>query len=115
MTSRYYSARLTKGGPIVGVKLVHCGPILHGEEQDRSPRWQALVDTEQTGRYVWQFSTAGWPVEADGCSLRVIAEIDEPEYLFLTARGAWAQEHSPYHIAAAPREAVDLRKLPALF
>lgn len=115
MTPRYFSCRLTKGGPIVAVKMLFAGPIVEGEEQDRSPRWQVLVDTEETARAVHEITDSGIPVEVDGRILRSIQPIDEPEYRYLTARGAWAQEHSPYHPSAAPQEAIDLRAMKSLF
>ncbi|HVY51877.1 MAG TPA: hypothetical protein VHA07_10005 [Devosia sp.] len=112
---RYYSARLVKSGPIVGVKLFFGAPVIDGEELDRSPRLQCLVDTETSGRYVWQLDDRGAPLDVEGCMLRQVTPIDEAEYRFLTARAQWAAEHKPEHIAAAPQRRIDLTKMPGIF
>lgn len=115
MRERFYSARLAKDGPLVGVRLFLGAPVIDGEEQDRSPRLNVLVDTEPTSRYVWQLAENGCPVDVEGCTMRIIGEVDEAEYQYLLARGHWAQEHSPYHIAAAPRQTVDVRAIKGIF
>lgn len=115
MTPRFYSARLTKTGPIVGVKLFYGPPIVHGEELDRSHRLQCLVDLDPDGCFCWQLDARGAPVDVDGHTLRQVTPIDETEYRFLTARADWAQQWSPQHPSAKPRKAIDLRNMRSLF
>lgn len=111
----YYSARLTRGGPLVGVHVWFGPPLIDGEEMDRSPRWQALIDTETTGRPVHQFADDGAPLDVDGVTLREPAPINEALYRFLIERARWAQKHAPHHPSASPRDAIDLRGLRSLF
>jgi hypothetical protein len=115
MTPAYFSARLAKAGPLVGVRLVFSGPVVGGETMDRSPRFQVLIDTEQDGRLVLQFADGGVPLEVDGRTLRECRAINEAEYQFLIARGAWAQEHAVEHPNASPREGVDFNAMQPIF
>lgn len=115
MTPRFYSARLVRNGPPVGVKLFFGPPIVGGETLDRSPRLQCLVDLEPDGAYVWQLADDGAPVDVEGYVLRNVRLIDEAEYRFLTARREYARDHAPHHIAASPREAVDVTKIAPIF
>lgn len=115
MTPRHYSARLVKNGPIVGVRLFFGPPIIDGEVQDRSPRLNVVVDTELTSRFVWQLAAGGEPVDVEGCTLRIIAEIEAPEYHYLVSHAGWAQDWSPQHPAATPRKSINLQAMKGLF
>lgn len=107
MIERFFRARLVKGGPAVGVRMFDGPPILDGEELDRSPRLQVLVDNESTSRAVLMLGDDGIPVEVDGVTLRSIEAVPEAEYRFLAAHTAWAHEHAPDHAKASPRKPVD--------
>lgn len=111
MTAIYYRCRLTKGGPFVGVRVIYAGPWIDGEEQDRSPRYQAIVANEPDGRAVLQGGAV--PIEVDGATLRGLERITEAEHRYLLAHQEWAAGSN--HPRARPREAVDFMSLPPRF
>lgn len=104
---RFFRARLVKGGPAIGVRMFVGPPIIDGEELDRSPRLQVVVDHETTSRAVLMLGDGDIPVEIDGVTLRSIEPVTEAEYRFLAAHSAWARDHAPDHPKASPRKAVD--------
>lgn len=108
---RFYRARLAKRGPFIGVKVWRGPPLIDGEEVDRSPRWQVLVDADTTGRAVLMFGDGDIPIEVDGVTLRSIEPTDEADYRFLVADSAHAREWRPDHPKASPRQAVDFNRL----
>lgn len=113
MTQRhYYRARLVSGGPYVGVQVWHGPPLIDGEEQDRSPRWQCLVGTEKTARAILMGDAV--PIEVDGALLRSLEGIPQHEYEFLVAHAGWAETNAPQHPHATPRRKIDLKNLPSL-
>jgi hypothetical protein len=109
--ARYYRARLAKAGPFVAVKVWYGQPVIDGEEVDRSPRWQALVDTETTGRAVLMFGENDVPVEVDGVTLRALEPTTESEWRFLVADSQHAKQYRPNDPKASPRRAVDFANL----
>lgn len=106
---RYWQARMVKDGPFVGVKTWHGAPLIDGEELDRSPRWQALVGTEATGRMI--LTGDYMPVEVDGVHLRNLSRIEEHEYDFLVAETGWTEVHAPHRPQANPHKPVDFNTL----
>lgn len=114
MTERhFYRARLVKGGPFIGVMTFFGGPLVDGEELDRSPRWQAVVRTEKNGRAILMGDQL--PIEVEGVMLRNIEPVAETEYRFLVAHAEWATAAAPYHPVAAPSSAIDFNTLPVRF
>ena len=112
MTQRYYRARLVGAGPFVPVKVWHGLPFIDGEEVDRSPRWQALVGLETTGRAILMGDDV--PVEVEGCTLRNLEPIAEHDYRFMVDHQRWAQVADPAHPKANPKRAINFNtvKLP---
>lgn len=108
---RYFSARLAKGGPAIGVKMWHGEPLVNGDTLDRSPRLQVTIAAETTGRAVTMTGVDGVPVEVEGAMLRALEPITEAEWRYLVAHQAWAEEHAPHHPKAEPRQAVDFNKI----
>ena len=116
-TPGHYATTLVKNGPRVAVLIWFGAPIIDGEEQDRSHRWNIEVDG----------ATDRWEKGDDGYRCRVALDIDsfwpwvardpiEPsEYQYLKAHSAWAKEHAPHHPKAAPRSPVDFHTLPIRF
>lgn len=94
----YYRTRLVRGGPFVPVKIWHGPP--HdpetGEELDRSPRWQALVNGEERdAREIWNW-----------CADKPISE---SEYRYMLAVKNWAETHAPAEPEANPYQRADAR------
>ena len=108
---RFYRARIARRGPFIGVKVFFGPPLVGGEEIDRSPRWQTIVNGETTGRAVLQTGNDDVPVEVDGITLRNVEAITLAEYQFLVADAEHAREWRPDHPKAKPREAVDFLSL----
>ena len=100
-------------GPYVGVLTFWGPPLVDGEYLDRSPRWQAVVRSETTGRAILQGEPC--PVEIDGPFLRNIEAISQAQYQYLIAHSEYATAHAPHLPDAAPTEAVDFNKLPPRF
>lgn len=110
MSERFYwRARLVQGGPWIGVMTWFGPPLIDGEELERSPRWQALVRTEKSGRAVLFGDNC--PIEVDGkdMTLRNLERIDEAEYQYLVKHAEWATQHAPHMPDAAPRTKIDKR------
>lgn len=109
----YYQARLTKGGPFVAVRVFFAGPMIDGEIQDRSPRWQALVSTERDARMILMGDAM--PIEVDGITLRGCERITDAEYRYLLAHGEWCDATTANHPRTTPRQAVDFNTLAPRF
>jgi hypothetical protein len=109
----YWSAKLVKNGPPVGVQTWFGPPWVDGEELDRSPRWQALVRTETTARAILMGDEI--PIEVDGVGLRNVEKITKALYDYLVSHASWSTEHKPSEPDAAPRSAVDVTKMEPLF
>lgn len=105
----YWRARFVAGGPWVGVKTLFGPPIIDGEELDRSPRWQAFVRNERTGRAVLFGDNCPIEVEGKDIMLRNIEGITQQEYEYLVAHSAWATQHAPHMPDAAPKTRIDKR------
>lgn len=105
----YWSVRLVKDGPDVGVMTFFDGPLVDGVILDRSPRWQALVGGEVSGRAITQGDHL--PVEVDGAFLRNIKPTTKANYEYLVEHAAYSTAHAPTNPDAAPKEAVDFMKL----
>ncbi len=111
--SHLYRARLVKDGPFVAVRTFFDGPLVDGEILDRSPRWQAVVGPERTGRVIWAGEAV--PIEVDGVFLREVEGVPAHEYEYLVAHHDWAAANEAQHPRARPRESIDLRRMPSLF
>ena len=113
--ARFFRCRLVKDGPFVPVKIFFGPPLVDGEELDRSPRWQAVVNAEPTGRAATMLGIDDAPVEIDGNTLRRVEPIDEPTYRFMVADAEHARQWRPSHPKASPKKAVDFNTLPPRF
>jgi hypothetical protein len=98
---------MVKNGPWIPVVTWFGPPLIDGEEQDRSHRWQALVRTETTSRLILMGDQC--PVEVDDVFLRNIESVSERDYRFLLDHTEWAASNAPSHPEAKPTKAVDLR------
>lgn len=113
----YYRARLTKGGPWVGVQVYWGVPEINGEPQDRAPRWCIRVDG------------ATDEIEIDrstGYRCRVALnvyrywpwigreEITEAEYRYMVDYARWAKASAPERPEASPRSPVKLAEMKAI-
>lgn len=110
MTERFYwKAKLGKDTPWIGVMTWFGPPLVDGEELDRSPRWQALVRTETSGRAILFGDNC--PIEVDGknMTLRNLERISEADYRYLVKHAEWATKHAPHMPDAAPRTKIDKR------
>lgn len=103
----YWRAKFGKDTPWIGVKTWSGPPLIDGEEQDRSHRWQALVRNETTGRMILYGEPC--PIEVDGVHLRSVERIDEPEYRYLVDHAAYATAHRPDLPDASPKTKIDKR------
>lgn len=103
----FYCMSLVRGGPMVPVRVWHGAPIIDGEEQDRSHRWNVEIDGKTTEKEVNEEGPCqvlipverAWPY----CARRPISEQD---YRFMVARSAYAKEWKPNDTYAQPRKAV---------
>lgn len=109
----YWSARLGAKTPPIGVQTWFGPPLIDGEELDRSPRWQALVRTETTGRAILMGDEI--PIEVDGVGLRQVEKITKAQYDYLVQHAAWSTEFKPSNPDAAPKTAVDVTTMKSLF
>lgn len=109
-STRFFQARMTKGGPFVGVAVWEGAPWVDGEELDRTPRLQALVRTETTARAVILMGVDA-PVEVEGVFLRNLERTTKANYLHLVSHADWATAHSPQSPDASPTEAVDFHTM----
>lgn len=105
--AHYWQAKFVKGGPWVGIKTWLGPPLVDGEELDRSPRWQALVRTETTGRMILYGEPC--PIEVDGIGLRSVERISEADYRYLISHSEWATAHAPHLPDAAPKVKINKR------
>ena len=105
----YWSAKLVKNGPLIGVKTFWGPPLVDGEFIDRSPRWQALVRSETTARVILMGDHI--PIEVDGVFLRNVTPTTEANYRYLCEHAAYSTAHAPANPDASPTEAIDFNKL----
>lgn len=105
----YWTAQLVKSGVDIGVMTFFDGPLVDGEILDRSPRWQALVRTETTGRAILMGDHV--PIEVEGMFLRRIKPTTKANYEFLVSHASYSTAHAPDNADASPTEAVDFMKL----
>jgi len=105
----YWTAQLAKAAVDIGVMTFFDGPLVDGEILDRSPRWQALVRTEQTGRAILMGDHV--PIEVDGIFLRRIRPTTKSNYEYLVSHAAYSTAHAPHNPDAAPTTAVDFMTL----
>lgn len=106
-----YRVRLVKGGPWVAARVTH-GPTPgpDGEEMDRSWVWTVEVDGEPFGIPGPCAYTAGaWRVSPGG------QPIEQEEYDYMVAMARYARLYDKTLPEAAPRLAVDMRKMPPSF
>jgi hypothetical protein len=100
----FYKMRLRSGGVYVGVSIWHglpCDPET-GDEMDRAPCWNALINGQ------WANVAEAWPQCAG-------EPISAAEYAYLLARVGWAAEHAPGSPIADPTKRVDPLSSPLLF
>lgn len=100
----YYRTRLRSGGVYCGVRIWHGAPLdpVTGEELDRSPRWQALVNGE--------------PVLIERVWPRCAADrISEADYRHYCRTQDWAREHAPDTGLADPTKRLDPLTTPMMF
>ena len=107
--AHYWTAKLAKGGVDIGVMTFFDGPMVDGEILDRSPRWQALVRTETTGRIILMGEQV--PIEVEGVFLRNIKPTTKANYDYLVSHAAFSTNHAPHNADAKPTEAVDFMKI----
>ncbi len=109
----YWTAKLKTGAVDIGVMTFFDGPLVDGEILDRSPRWQALVRTEKTGRAIIQGDHV--PVEVEGIFLRNIKPTTRANYEYLVSHADYSTAHAPDNPDASPTEAVDFMKMKTPF
>lgn len=109
MIEHFWQARLVTDGPFIGVRTFFGPPLIDGEHLDRSPRWQAVVRDETTGRRILLGDEC--PIEVDGVFLRNIEKIKEADYRFLISHANYATTHRPDMPDANPHKPVDWMKL----
>lgn len=114
MPEFYWRARLAKGASYVPVKTFFDGPLIDGEILDRSPRWQAVVRGETTGRAILFGDEC--PIEIEGqMMLRNLERINEAEYNYLLAHATWATQHASHLPDAQPKTAINWNKTRPVF
>ena len=113
MTRHYYRARMAKDAVFIPVMVWHGLPLVDGEDVDRNPRWQCLVNVEKTARAVLMGDSL--PIEVDGVTLRNIEPIKEHEYRFMVADAAHARNWRPNDPQADPKKPIDFNTLPPRF
>jgi hypothetical protein len=101
----FWRCKLVKDGPWIGVRTFLAPPLIDGEYLDRSPRFQALVRNETTGRMILYGEPC--PIEVHGIGLRNIERITEADYRFLVDHSAYATAHAPHMPDAAPKMAIN--------
>jgi len=109
----YWRAKLGKDRPFIPVMTFFAGPWVDGEEQDRSPRWQALVRLETSGRAILMGDEV--PIEVDGVSLRNIEKISEADYRYMVAHADYATKHAPHLPDASPKQAISWNRTKPVF
>lgn len=109
----YWTAQLVKSGVDIPVMTFFDGPLIDGEILDRSPRWQAIVRLETTGRAILQGDHV--PIEVEGIFLRRIRPTTQANHEYLSAHAAYSTAHAPSNPDAAPKEAVDFMKMKVPF
>ncbi len=113
MSERYYwRARLIKDGPWIPVATFFDGPLVDGEILDRSPRWQARIRLEESGRAILMGDSI--PIEVDSIGLRNVEGITEQEYLFMRDHADYATKFRPDLPDASPKKKID-RRGPSIF
>lgn len=107
--AHYWTAKLVKDGPDIGVMTFFDGPLVDGEILDRSCRWQAKVRTETTGRVILMGDQV--PIEVEGVFLRNIKPTSRTNYEYLVSHADYSTNHAPHNVDATPTEAVDFMKI----
>lgn len=107
--AHYWTAKLVKDGPDIGVMTFFDGPLVDGEILDRSPRWQAKIRTETTGRVILMGDQI--PIEVEGAFLRNIKPTTQRNWEYLVAHAVYSTNHAPHNADATPTEAVDFMKI----
>lgn len=109
MIEHFWQAKLITGGPYIGVRTFFAGPLVDGEYLDRSPRWQAQVRLETSGRAILMGDHC--PIEVEGKNmLRNVEPITEKEYRFLIEHADYATRHAPHMPDASPTTKIDWMK-----
>lgn len=103
----WWRAKLIKDGPWIGVRTFFAPPLIDGEYLDRSPRFQALVRNETSGRMILYGEPC--PIEIEGMGLRSVERIAEADYRYLVDHSQWATAHAPHMPDAAPKVKIDRR------
>lgn len=111
--TQFFTAQMVKDGPDIGVATFFAGPLIDGEFLDRSPRYQALIRNETSGRPIHQGDYT--PVEVEGIFLRRIRPTTRSNYTYLISHSSYSTAHAPHNPDAAPTEAVDFMKLKTPF
>lgn len=101
----FWRAKLVEKGPYVGVMTWHGPPYINGEEIDRSPRYQALISNETSGRIVLFGDMT--PVDVHKVMLRNLERIQLEDYLHLVDHAKWAVAHAPHLPDASPRTPIN--------
>ncbi len=109
----YWRAKLTKDGPFIPLVTWFGPPLVDGEEQDRGPRWQALVRLETTGRAILMGDEV--PIDVDGVSLRNVESITEVAYRYMVDHARYATDHAPHLPDASPRQAIKWNRTKPVF
>ena len=114
MNAHYWRAKMVTNGPWIGVMTWYGPPLIDGEELDRSPRWQAKVRIERTGRAILMGGHIPTEIERldtdrEPITLRNIQPIEQEAWEYLIAHAAWATQHAPHMPDASPRSKIDRR------
>ena len=105
----YWTARYGKGTPLIGVRTFWGPPYVEWEFLDRSPRWQAVLRSETTGRAIIMGEPC--PIEIDGAYIRNIEPTTKANYDYLVAHADFSTAHAPANADASPTEAIDFNKM----
>lgn len=106
--TRFFTARMAKGAPLIGVATFYAPPLVDGEWLDRSPRFQCLLRTETTARMILMGDYI--PVEIEGAFIRNVTPTTEANYRYLVSHAAYSTAHAPENPDAMPTEAIDFSK-----
>lgn len=105
---KFFTARMVKGGPLVGVATFFAPPLVDGEWLDRSPRFQCLIRNETTARVILMGNQV--PVEVDGAFIRNVEPTTKANYEYLVSHSSYSTSHAPENPDATPTEAIDFNK-----
>lgn len=110
MIEYFWQAKLITGGVYVGVRTFFAGPLVDGEYLDRSPRWQAQVRLETSGRAILTGDHCPIEVEGKNMMLRNVEPITEEQYRYLISHAGWATQFAPHSPDASPTTKIDWMK-----